>query len=864
MTSHPAAADIAEVAVTLPVLGRFHYRVPPHLADRAVVGARVLVRFGSRKVTGVVVRSGVTPSDDVTPIELSDVLDTEPALPPALVDLCMWIADYYEAPVGEVLRAALPAGSGVAARAVFALTEAGRQLMAGQGPALPTKQQALLGQLVKRELPASGVSAATKRQLDGLLERGLVERRELRSEARAKLKRERFARLVVSADAARAAVARAPKRRAVVEALATGQPMPVAQLQRDVPRAAEVIRELVKARVVEVSEQEMALEAVAIGDDMAGAMPPRLTEEQERAVGTIVAAMGREPQGDGAGGSGASRREPHAAACASADSDADSGSRSSSSTYVLTSADAAAPRSSFAPFLLHGVTGSGKTEVYLRVIDHALKIGRTALVLVPEIALTPQLAARFRARFGDQVAILHSGLSEQARLGEWSRLRRQDARIAVGARSAVFAPLQNLGVVVVDEEHDGSFKQDEGVRYHARDVALVRAQRAGAVCVLGSATPSLETSAHAERGTYHRLVLSQRPTARPMPGVEIIDLRRFIPDGDAMLSSPLRTAIAETLAAGDQIILFLNRRGFATFVLCRACGHAFRCPHCSVSLTYHRHSDRLSCHYCGFVERVPEICPGCSAKGTIERKGLGTEKVADAVAAEFPAARVARLDRDVASGAKAEAILARVARREIDLLVGTQMVAKGHDFPGVTLVGVLCADTGLDLPDFRAAERTFQLLAQVAGRAGRGDRAGRVLIQTYRPGAPAVVAAAAHDYTQFFAAESEARRELGYPPHGRLIAVRIDGPDEHAVAGAAQRLAQLAERVAQRPELGGTVDIRGPVPAPLARLRGRSRWQIWLRGADRRALRSVARSVLTTELAGNVRVALDVDPMSAL
>ena len=344
-----------------------------------------------------------------------------------------------------------------------------------------------------------------------------------------------------------------------------------------------------------------------------------------------------------------------------------------------------------------------------------------------------------------------------------------------------------------------------------------------------------------------------------MPSVDVVDLRVHIPDGEAMLSNVLRAALGEALAAGDQSILFLNRRGFATFILCRACGHSFRCPHCAVSLTYHRHSDRLTCHYCGYVRRVPEACPECKAVGTIVRKGLGTERVADAIAAEFPQARVARLDRDVASGAKVEGVLARVARREIDILVGTQMVTKGHDFPGVTLVGVLCADTGLDLPDFRASERTFQLLAQVAGRAGRGERAGRVIVQTYRPGAAAVVAAAAHDYERFFEAEAASRAELGYPPHGRLIAVRIDGGDEPSVVGAARKLADVGEA------LGVTgVELRGPVPAPIEKLRNRTRWQIWLRGAERAALRRVARAMLATEVAGAVRVVLDVDPMSSL
>jgi primosomal protein N' (replication factor Y) (superfamily II helicase) len=930
----------AEVAVTLPVAGRFHYLVPDQLARRELVGARVLVRFGARKVTGVVVRTDSDAPPGIVPLALSELLDDAPSLSLELVELCLWVAEYYEAPPGEVMRAALPAGSGVAARAVFALTDAGRAALAGEGGAMLPRQRALLAQVGARGLPAAGLAAARRRQLAELCAQGLVEQREQRDAARVRLKRERVARLAVEIDAARAAAARAPKRLAVIEMLASGAAISVSSLERQLPNAKVAVRELAKQGLVTVSERELPVGAVSTGDDLHVSPPPALTAEQEVAVDEITAALCNAPvrRGSGIPGKAVSRlaangARPHDRAAAPTPegvdatacppeghgdgerdivvdaADAAEGHGDGERDIVVDAADAAdgpgvgergivvdaadaveghgadergiivdaaaraaeghgasggeQSRRAFVPFLLHGVTGSGKTEVYLRVIAKALEAGRTALVLVPEISLTPQLAARFRARFGDLVAILHSGLSETARFGEWSRLRRGEARIAVGARSAVFAPLARLGVIVVDEEHDGSFKQDEGVRYHARDVALVRAQRAGAVCVLGSATPSLESAAHTERGTYRKLVLTQRPTARPMPEVEIIDLRTYIPDGDAMLSAPLRAAIAGALAAGDQTILFLNRRGFATFVLCRACGHAFRCPHCSVSLTYHRHSDRLSCHYCGFAQRVPDACPSCGATGTIERKGLGTEKVADAVAAAFPSARVARLDRDVASGAKVEAVLARVARREVDVLVGTQMVTKGHDFPGVTLVGVLCADTGLTLPDFRASERTFQLLAQVAGRAGRGDKPGRVMIQTYRPSAPAVVAAAAHDYAQFFAAESAARAELGYPPHGRLIAVRIDGADGHEVAGAAQRLAQLAESAARQPGATG-VEVRGPVPAPLERLRNRTRWQVWLRSTDRHALRRVARSLLAVEFPSTVRVGLDVDPISAM
>jgi primosomal protein N' (replication factor Y) (superfamily II helicase) len=819
--------DTAEVLVTAPVSGSFHYRVPARFTATARLGARVLVRFGGKQITGVIMRTGTPPPPELKKLlDITDVLDDEPALSAELLDLCLWIASYYEAPPGEVIKAALPAGSGVKAHRVLALTAAGEAMLAG---ALPPKARALLGRLEHGPIASAGLSTTLKKGFTPLIEQGWVAELDEREGARTRLKRERVVELAVPIEHARLATARAPKRLAVIDAIADGAR---AIHELDIANASAAIRELEKANLVRTFEREAALDAAPIGDALKPTSIPTPTDEQALAIAAIIGSLRERVNG--------------------------------TNTSTATAPVQPSPARELAPFLLHGVTGSGKTEVYLRVIAEALELGKTALVLVPEISLTPQLAARFRARFGDQVAILHSGMSDQARLGEWSRLRRGQARIAVGARSAIFAPLTDLGVIVVDEEHDSSFKQEEGVRYHARDVALVRAQRAGAVCVLGSATPSLESYHHAERGHYKLLVLTQRPTSQPMPTVEVVDLRTHVPDGEAMLSSPLRIAIGETLAAGDQAILFLNRRGFSTFVMCRACGHSFRCTNCSVSYTYHRSNDRLTCHYCGKVERVPERCPECKANDTIVRKGLGTEKIAESVALEFPKARVARLDRDVASGAKAEVVLSRVARREVDILVGTQMVTKGHDFPGVTLVGVLCADTGLDLPDFRASERTFQLLAQVAGRAGRGERAGRVIVQTYRPGASAVVAAAAHDYLMFFNAESASRADLHYPPHGRLIVVRVDGPDESLVAGVARKLAKVAEAVGAHAEIAGTVEVLGPVPAPLERLRNRTRWQVWLRGTDRTALRRVARTVAATEVSKKVRVQLDVDPMSAL
>ncbi|MBK7534044.1 MAG: primosomal protein N' [Myxococcales bacterium] len=815
-----------EVAVLLPLPYLLSYRLPPRLVGAAAVGARVLVPVGARKVSGVIARVGRNtagaPGDGgelppgasgAAPRELSDVLDVlpdEPSLTPELVALALWIADYYEAPPGETVRAQLPAGSSAVVHDVMATTAAGQAALE-QG-ALPPRQRDLLMQLARAAAPASKLTPAARRLLPELRAQGLVDAVELRAQPRATVREISVATLARPDDPEAAERhRRSPRRLELLRDLAAG-PRRVDELVAGHAGRRNALQVLVKAGEVTLTAREDLTAAGAPDGIFAGGHSseiPELTAEQQVAVTAVCEGLG---QGFGA-------------------------------------------------FLIHGVTGSGKTEVYLRVIAEVLRRGQTALVLVPEISLTPQLAGRFRARFGDAVAILHSGLSERDRLVEWQRLRRGLATIAVGARSAVFAPLSELGVIVIDEEHDGSFKQDDGVRYHARDVALVRAQRLGIPCLLGSATPSLESYWQSQRGAYRLLTMTQRPTARPMPAVEVVDLRTYMPDGDDFLSAPLSAAVGATLAAGDQAILFLNRRGFATFVLCRACGHAFRCPHCAVSLTYHQGGDRLLCHYCGFAQRVPEVCPTCATAGAIERKGLGTEKIAEAVAQRFPGARVARLDRDVAAGAKAEAILASVARRTVDVLVGTQMVTKGHDFPGVTLVGVLCADTGLNLPDFRASERTFQLLSQVAGRAGRGERPGRVLIQTYRPTAVAVVAAAHHDYQAFYASEVEARAELGYPPSGRLIAVRIDGADGPAVVATAARLAATALRVAG--ELGD-IEVRGPVAAPLERLRGRTRWQIWLRGAQRQALRKVARAILAVEPDGGVRVGLDVDPVSAL
>lgn len=512
-------------------------------------------------------------------------------------------------------------------------------------------------------------------------------------------------------------------------------------------------------------------------------------------------------------------------------------------------------------FLLDGVTASGKTEVYMRAVERALDLGRGAIVLVPEIALTPQLVTRFRARLGDRIAVMHSGLTDSNRHAMWRALRRGELKVAVGARSALFAPVHDLGLVCVDEEHDGSFKQEEGVRYHARDMALLRAHRAGAVCVLGSATPSLASVALAQAGKLEVLKLPARAHARALlPQVEIVDLSSVGPGpgGDPLLSLTLFRALEATLKSGHQAILFLNRRGFSPSLFCTSCKNVVRCPNCSVSLTLHRsRGELMQCHYCDYAVEVHQRCPKCSAPKLIEL-GSGTERIEHTLKKELPTARVARLDRDVAAGAKSEAILDRMRAGEIDILVGTQMVTKGHDLPNVTLVGVLNADAALSIPDFRASERTFQQLVQVAGRAGRGDVPGQVLIQTHLPEQPAIVYALHHDVPGFIQAEMRQRQELKYPPFSRLALVRFDALEEGHARAECDRIAAIARAAAP------SVEITGPAPAPIARLRNRYRFRFQLRSVDRKPLREALLAVARASVHRLVRMAIDVDPVNML
>ncbi len=771
---------LADVAVPVPLAQAFTYAVPSSLADVVRPGARVVCEFGRRHVVGVVLAVGEREPPEGAHIKpIHAIIDAEPILPRELLLFLQELSSYYFAPIGEVLRIALPA-----------LEREQVKAMSAQGE-LPA---------MRRVRQVGGKKILYARPTDALEAPGT-----LRGQAAA-----------------------------VLALLRASGEQPVAHLAKQFSTARTVIKKLSDLGLVETEEREAPRDpffTVAEARDQ----PPELNEAQAEAASRIEAAL-----------------------AAIEDRAAEVKARS---------------------FLLFGVTGSGKTEVYLRAIAACLARGRGALVMVPEIALTPQLVARFRARFGDELAVLHSALSDADRHAMWSSLRQGRVRVAIGARSALFAPVPDLGLIIVDEEHDASFKQEEGVRYHARDMAILRAHRARAVAVLGSATPSLEAVMLAQRGRLEELKLPERAYREAsLPAVTLVDIRRIGagPTGSRLVSIPLHRALEATLAAGEQAILFLNRRGFAPSVVCDACGAVDTCQACSVALTYHRgrmrapeseeevlRGGRLRCHYCDYEGPLPEGCTACGAPALM-LEGLGTERLEALVAEAFPAARIARLDRDVANATKSQAILDRMRAGEIDILVGTQMVTKGHDLPNVTLVGVVNADAALSLPDFRASERGFQLLVQVAGRAGRRDRPGRVLIQTRSPDHPAVAFAAKHDVEGFLERELMDRLEVGYPPFTRLGLVRIDAADEDLARSTAAR---IARDVKASPEARmRKVVVLGPAAAPIARLRGRYRFRVLLRAEERGPLR-VALSIAARhrdEADRRARVVIDVDPVAML
>ncbi len=724
----------------VPGLGLLSYRT----TESPPKGARVVVPLGTRRVTGVVVDpDAVTvPAGDLR--DVIEVLDDRPFLPPDIVDLALWVGDYYACGPGDALAVAMPPSARRGEASSFrTITLAERVADADAGALKGARQRELLALLAASP---NGLS------LPELAKRGI---------------------------------------------------------------GGDVVRRAAALGVVRLREQVEERDPFEPADDGTG---PAWAMEAEATFARVLTDEQR-----------------------------------AVFAQLVDAADARA----FRTVLLHGVTGSGKTELYLRLARHVIDQGRRVLVLVPEIALTPAVAGVFRAAFGRCVTIQHSGLSDGERHDQWHRIRNGDADVVVGTRSAVFAPLDRLGLIVVDEEHESSYKQDEAPRYHGRDVAVVRGQMDRALVLLGSATPSLESSANAEAGRYTLMRLTKRVLDRPLADVRVVDMRQEAATlgVEAALSQPLVDAIGARLAKREQSLVLLNRRGFATVIFCRQCGASLECPHCSVTLTYHRAARRVRCHYCNYAAAVPRRCGECGGE-FLEQSGIGTERLEAEVRTHFPDARVTRVDRDTIRRRGAIArVLKAVAAGDVDIVVGTQMIAKGHDFPAVTLVGVVSADVGLGLADFRAAERTFQLLTQVVGRAGRGHARGEAIIQTLYPDHYSVQAAAAQDYAAFFTREIEFRRAMHYPPALALINVIVKSRVlETAMADALD----LVTRVRAS---GVRARVLGPAPAALARIKDEYRAQFFLKGTQRRAMREALLAALAARPDLRRRTIVDVDPV---
>jgi len=816
----PTDDDVVRVALPVPVDRLFDYRVPSSAAaSEPLVGRRVLVPFSGRSLVGVVVATPSRPEHEGRLEPVERVLDDEPVVGADLIETLREAAARALCPLGMALLPALPPGSAPRMVRQLHLTPRGRDALdsgAARGPlqqllaALADKPLSRVA--LARRIPRNAAAREALRALerDGLVRAAVEERRPA-----ATLPRERVALLATDADVdtlCETELARAPKQAELLRRIAATGPVATALLG-----AASALRALETRGFVRLEQREIASAHPALAIEAPGPAP-ELTPEQRAAVEPLCTAV---------------RERRHL------------------------------------PVLLQGVTGSGKTEVYLRAVAAALETGRQALVLVPEITLTHQIVARLHARFGDQLAVLHSGLKPGQRLAQWWRLAHGEVSIGVGARSALFAPLDDVGVIIVDEEHDPAYKNDEGFRYHARDVARLRAERAGCPVVLGSATPSLESRFAADRGDLERLVLSHRIAGRPLPRVEIVDLQRERdrnPRGRKLiLTRPLVRGLEHTLSEGGQAILFLNRRGFSTRVYCFDCGFAEQCKHCDVALVYHAADESLRCHYCDFAKPPPSACGGCGMPDSA-LLGVGTERLEEELRSRLPDARVARLDRDTASRrGYTETVLQALQQGQLDVLIGTQIVAKGHDFPGVRLVGVIAADLGLHMPDFRAAERSFQLLTQVAGRAGRDRAPGHVVVQTFSPDHYAIEPVAEHDYERFYREELSHRRALGYPPCGALAQITISGESLDLTQQAAQQLADAAESARRaRPEL--EVEVLGPAEAPLARLRGRHRVQLLLKAPEHAGLIAVLPDVQqrARRLPRDLQAVLDVDPVHML
>ena len=810
MTEH---STYIEVAIALPIRGTFTYTVPESFSAFVSVGKRVLIPFGRQRVTGYILgMSG--DSEHQGARHILDLLDETPLFPEPMIPFFRWIADYYMYPLGQVIRCALPGGMNPHDITKISITGPGEQALT-ENAATPLQAEVLIqlrhhGPCALRALCKNLNRDISHSLIRVMAESGWVEREKILSGGTTKARMERYVALnrgELPSDKL------SEERQHIIEILKFEGELAVKDLKKLVPKAPALIKLLEKKGCISIFKKKVCRDP--FGDSVVPDTPPTLTEEQEKAVREIMGS----------------------------------------------------PENNFATYLLAGVTGSGKTEVYMRLASEVIRQGKSVLVLVPEIALISQMEHRFRARFGEQIAVLHSGLSAGERYDQWMRIMNGEVAIAVGARSAIFAPFSHIGMIIVDEEHDTSYKQEHELLYNARDIAVLRAKLMNAVALLGTATPSVQSCHNVSAGKFVELSLNERVEKRPLPNIHIVDLRKSKEEMGArrFITAELYQEMEKTLTRGEQMLIFLNRRGFAGFPVCGACGDPVHCENCDVTLTLHRSANAYKCHYCGFTLPSASRCPTCNSPG-IKLLGIGTEKIEAAVKKLFPDARVDRMDRDTTTKkGSLMKILKRLREEKTDILVGTQMITKGHDFPNITLVGIICADLSLCFPDFRAGERTFQLLAQVAGRAGRGDVPGKVILQTYNPAHFSIMAAKRQNFREFHNTEIEFRKALNYPPFSRLIQLKMSGKDKTRTRDFARDLGAMLRDLQKGSETFlRSVQILGPIEASISKIAKRYRWQILLKGRHVKTLHHFVRQGIVENPPvlnqRHVKVVVDVDP----
>jgi primosomal protein N' (replication factor Y) len=805
--------EIVEVAVGLPVFKTFHYRIPEKMRDSLQIGMRVFVPFKGRKVTGFSIDLLEQPPKGVEEKirEVENLLDEAPLIDSQMLRFYRWISDYYLYPLGEVIKTGLPPGLQLKSELILSLTQDGMESLS-QGGLEPIQEKVFkeigrCGKVSLKKILKHFLGEVSRSQLFLWKRKGLLN---IETGIEGKEVKPKFEKMVQFQEGEPGQPI-SKKQVEILKYVKEKGEISYFELSKRFKSPSKYVQSLQTKGLLSLSRREVCRN-LSVRSELKPYPKPEPTSDQEAILSEIHKGIH-------------SKR--------------------------------------FSPFLIYGVTGSGKTEIYIRAIEEVLIQGREAIVLVPEISLTPQLLSRFIDRFGENLALLHSGLGRGERYDQWRRIWKGEVKIAMGARSAIFAPFKNVGIIIVDEEHDPSYKQEEKLKYHARDVAVVRAKQVEATLLLGSATPSLESFYNAERGKFRLLNLPERVEGKPLPQVEVVDVKKEA----GLLSEKVRTALQKNIEDKKQSLLFLNRRGFANFILCPDCGHTFKCPNCSVTLTYHLRDRTLQCHYCDYRIKAPGDCPKCQGH-RLQGMGIGTERLEQEIRLLFPEAQVGRMDRDTTSRRRSHLqILKRLESGSIDILVGTQMIVKGHDFPNVTFVGVVSADTSLHFPDFRSSERTFQLLTQVAGRAGRGDVFGEVVIQTFNPDHYSILRAKDHDYIGFYQEEIQFRKALEYPPFSRLINFRMVGNSERRTKAAAEEMGRIGQSLLKK-GYGRGIEILGPSTAPFAKMRGKFRWQMLAKGKSPQLLHRFTKELafgMEVQLKGKgVHLDIDVDPVFVL